>query len=95
MTQDDRSPVVKAVAATFCSIAFVTVLLRCYARLFVVKAFGVDDGAMVLSMVGTLLSFERIETLTFYSAVLCHVLWLHDWRSSLRYWEEVCRFDSG
>jgi hypothetical protein len=52
---DDRSLVVKAVPATFCSIACITVFLRCYVRLFVVKAFGVDDGAMVVSMVWRLL----------------------------------------
>ncbi|EED14651.1 integral membrane protein, putative [Talaromyces stipitatus ATCC 10500] len=47
---DDRSLVVKAVPAVFCSIAFLTVVLRCYVRLSVVKAFGLDDGAMVISM---------------------------------------------
>jgi hypothetical protein len=55
---DDRSLVVKAVPAVFLSIACLTVILRCYVRLFVVKAFGVDDGAMVLSMVGRLLRSE-------------------------------------
>lgn len=52
---DDRSSVVKAVPATFVTIACLTVLLRSYVRIFIVKAFGVDDGAMVLSMVGRLL----------------------------------------
>lgn len=55
---DDRSSVVKAVAATFCTIACLTVFLRSYVRLSIVKAFGVDDGAMVLSMVRRLLRFE-------------------------------------
>lgn len=47
----DRSLEVKAVAATFMSVASVTVLLRCYVRLRIVKAFGWDDGAMVIAMV--------------------------------------------
>ena len=47
----DRNLEVKAVAATFMSIAAVTVILRCYVRLRIVKAFGWDDGAMVIAMV--------------------------------------------
>lgn len=47
---DDRSTVVKAVPATFLTIACLTVIARCYVRLSIVKAFGVDDGAMVLAM---------------------------------------------
>ncbi|EEA28437.1 hypothetical protein TMatcc_003233 [Talaromyces marneffei ATCC 18224] len=47
---DDRSLVVKAVPAVFLTIACLTVILRCYVRISIVKAFGVDDGAMVLSM---------------------------------------------
>lgn len=90
---DDRSLVVKVIPAIFCSIAFLTVLLRCYVRVFVVKAFGVDDGAMVLSMVGRLSILERIGILTSCSAMLHHVLRLHDWRCDIRYWKEVRRFD--
>ncbi|EYE93364.1 putative integral membrane protein, partial [Aspergillus ruber CBS 135680] len=47
----DRNLEVKAVAATFMSVAAVTVILRCYVRLRIVKAFGWDDGAMVIAMV--------------------------------------------
>jgi hypothetical protein len=50
-SKDDRSLEVKVVAAVFVAIASVTVILRCYVRLFVVKAFGWDDGAMVIAMV--------------------------------------------
>ncbi|CAL5869381.1 uncharacterized protein PFLUO_LOCUS3610 [Penicillium psychrofluorescens] len=46
----DRSMAVKAVAATFVSIAFVVVCLRVYCRLRVVKSFGWDDGLMVVAM---------------------------------------------
>lgn len=51
MTADDRSLEVRSVAAVFMSVACVAVMLRCYVRGWVVKAFGWDDGAMVLAMV--------------------------------------------
>ncbi|PWY63031.1 integral membrane protein, partial [Aspergillus heteromorphus CBS 117.55] len=46
----DRSVGVRSVAATFLSLATLTVLLRCYTRLRVVRAFGWDDGLMVMAM---------------------------------------------
>ena len=48
---DDRSVEVRAVAAAFMSVAVVTVILRCYVRGWLVKAFGWDDGAMVVALV--------------------------------------------
>lgn len=48
---DDRSVEVKGVAAAFMSVACVTVMLRCYVRVVVVKGFGWDDGAMVVAMI--------------------------------------------
>lgn len=48
---DDRSLTVKAVAASFMSVASVTVILRCYVRLCIVKGFGWDDAMMVIAMV--------------------------------------------
>ncbi|PYI05520.1 putative integral membrane protein [Aspergillus sclerotiicarbonarius CBS 121057] len=50
MAEDDRSPEVKAVAAAFMSVACVTVILRCYVRGWIVRAFGWDDWAMVVAM---------------------------------------------
>lgn len=47
----DRSLEVRAVAAVFFALASVTTILRCYVRLAVVKAFGWDDGVMVLALV--------------------------------------------
>lgn len=55
MTADDRSLEVRSVAAVFMSVACVAVMLRCYVRGWVVKAFGWDDGAMVFAMVYALL----------------------------------------
>ncbi|KAL4864052.1 hypothetical protein BDV12DRAFT_205952 [Aspergillus spectabilis] len=50
-SSDDRALAVTAVAAVFMAIAAVAVLLRCYVRGWVTKAFGWDDGAMVIAMV--------------------------------------------
>ncbi|PYH92397.1 hypothetical protein BO71DRAFT_442471 [Aspergillus ellipticus CBS 707.79] len=47
---EDRSMEVRAIAAVFLSLAAVTTVLRCYVRLAIVKAFGWDDGIMVVSM---------------------------------------------
>jgi hypothetical protein len=49
--EDQRNLAIKVVAALFMSIACVAVMLRCYVRGWVVKAFGWDDGAMVMAMV--------------------------------------------
>ena len=46
-----RSTAVQAVAAVFLPIATITVMLRIYVRGWI-KAFGWDDGAMVIAMVG-------------------------------------------
>jgi hypothetical protein len=41
-------------AATLCAVALATFLLRCYARVVVVKSFGYDDWTMLMAMVITL-----------------------------------------
>lgn len=53
MSSDEvqRNAGIKIVAALFMSIACCAVILRCYVRGWVVKAFGWDDGAMVMAMV--------------------------------------------
>lgn len=51
---DNRGPELSAVCLTFVSMAFVTMLLRGYVRLFMVKQFGWDDFAMLLATVRTL-----------------------------------------
>lgn len=48
----DRSEAVKAVAAVFMTFACLAVLLRCYVRIRLVRAFGWDDIIMVAAMVG-------------------------------------------
>ncbi|RAL09400.1 uncharacterized protein BO97DRAFT_351961 [Aspergillus homomorphus CBS 101889] len=47
---EDRSLAVRAVAVVFLVLATVTTALRCYVRFRIVKAFGWDDGFMVLAL---------------------------------------------
>lgn len=49
--EDSRNMAIKVIAGLFMSIATVAVILRCYVRGFLVKAFGWDDGAMLMAMV--------------------------------------------
>ncbi|KAJ5182078.1 hypothetical protein N7449_012225 [Penicillium cf. viridicatum] len=48
--EDQRNLAIKVIPGLFMSIACVAVTLRCYVRGFLVKAFGWDDGAMVIAM---------------------------------------------
>ncbi|KAJ5641362.1 hypothetical protein N7490_005362 [Penicillium lividum] len=48
--EDHQNLAIKVVAAVFMSIACVAVILRCYVRSWLVKAFGWDDAAMVVAM---------------------------------------------
>lgn len=85
--KDDRSLVVKVVAAVFLAIASVTVILRCYVRLFLVKAFGWDDGAMVIALV---FSFYPWASESADSLVMVHdVLRMHDRRSPVWHRQEI------
>jgi hypothetical protein len=47
----DESAAVRGVAAAFLTLASIAVILRCYVRVCIVKAFGWDDTVMILSMV--------------------------------------------
>ncbi|KAL4752173.1 hypothetical protein BDW72DRAFT_192309 [Aspergillus terricola var. indicus] len=46
----DRPAAVRGVAAAFLSLSSVAILMRCYVRLCIVKAFGWDDIVMILAM---------------------------------------------
>lgn len=48
---ENRGPELQAVCAAFVSAAFVSTVLRCYVRLRLVKAFGLDDYFMVVATV--------------------------------------------
>lgn len=47
-----RSQAILATAAVFLGISQITVLLRFYVRLRIVRSFGVDDWIMLAAMVG-------------------------------------------
>ncbi|KAF2759221.1 hypothetical protein EJ05DRAFT_499641 [Pseudovirgaria hyperparasitica] len=51
---ENRGPQVLGVAASFGPLALSFVLLRCYVRIRITKAFGLDDYFMVLSLMGYL-----------------------------------------
>lgn len=46
-----RSEAITIVTSVFFGVSLITVLLRCFVRLRVVRAFGWDDGLMVFAMV--------------------------------------------
>lgn len=50
-----RKTAVQTVAAVFLPIATITVMLRIYVRGWIVKAFGWDDGMMVIALVCSIL----------------------------------------
>jgi hypothetical protein len=57
---DDRGHEIRAVAATMYAIAAAALLLRCYVRLRIVKAFGMDDFFMVFAMVRDDATVDRL-----------------------------------
>lgn len=48
---EGRSISIFVVTTIFLAISFITVCLRCFVRLWIVKAFGWDDAMMVFAMV--------------------------------------------
>lgn len=48
---EGRSKAIFVVTTVLFAISFVTVCLRCFVRLKIVRSFGWDDGFMVLAMV--------------------------------------------
>ncbi|KAL5341378.1 hypothetical protein BJX70DRAFT_405969 [Aspergillus crustosus] len=50
-SSDTRALAVTTVAAVFMTVAAIAVILRCYVRGWINKAFGWDDGAMVVAMI--------------------------------------------
>lgn len=47
----DRGPEIVAVDIVFCALAVLVVLLRCFTRARLVKAFGLDDWLMIVAAV--------------------------------------------
>ncbi|KAL6408455.1 hypothetical protein AUP68_08312 [Ilyonectria robusta] len=50
-TIEDRGPQLLAVNVTFLTAALISIILRCYVRWFMVKAFGKDDWLMLIGTV--------------------------------------------
>ncbi|PNH44913.1 hypothetical protein VD0004_g2861 [Verticillium dahliae] len=48
---ENRGPTLQAVAVSLLVAAIISILLRCYVRIFLIKNFGVDDYFMVVAMV--------------------------------------------
>lgn len=51
MTTDNRAPEFQAVLGLFLPLCLITVMLRCYVRIRLVKSFGLDDWFAVITMV--------------------------------------------
>lgn len=49
--QDNRSPQLVAVAAAFLAMIWITVPLRCFVRIFIMKQFQLDDMFLVAALV--------------------------------------------
>src|SRR5437016_2108595 len=57
-----RGKAIVAVHAALWGLAFIAVASRCYVRIRMKRAFGWDDGLMVLAMVCTAFSWEENKT---------------------------------
>lgn len=55
MAVETHGPTVTAVALTFAVVSFITIVLRLWSRIFVVKTFGTDDGVYSKQLFGPLL----------------------------------------
>lgn len=66
VTPADRGPQVSAVAGLFLALSTIGIILRCYCRAIVVKAFGLDDWFAVIAWVSYTpgdLSAQNVEML--------------------------------
>ncbi|KAL3459490.1 hypothetical protein BJX64DRAFT_301233 [Aspergillus heterothallicus] len=84
---NDRSLAVTTVAAVFMSLATVAVLLRCYVRGLLIKAFGWDDATMVVAMVFYLMfSGCMIGGSIYGTGRKFAVLTAHERVTAMKYW---------
>ena len=51
MAIEDRGPQVEATAITFLTLAWITVCLRCYVKLYMIQMFRINDWLAVLTLV--------------------------------------------
>lgn len=57
---ENRGPTLQAVAVSLLVAATISILLRCYVRIFLIKNFGVDDYFMVVAMVNMTLCLGTV-----------------------------------
>jgi hypothetical protein len=69
VTPADRGPQVSAVAGLFFALSTIGIILRCYCRAVVVRAFGMDDWFAVIAWVSHTATdlLVRVEILTISS----------------------------
>jgi hypothetical protein len=48
---EDRALAIFVVSAVMVGLSIITVAMRCFVRLYIVRAFGWDDGLMVIALV--------------------------------------------
>lgn len=56
----NRGPELRAVAITITIMATAATAMRCYVRVWMVKAFGIDDWFMLIALVWTSVALVRI-----------------------------------
>ena len=83
----DRSLSIFIVTTIFLGISFISVCLRCFVRIKLVKAFGWDDTLMVFAMVNKAILTEgraQLTNLPIVTQYLVRIMWYH--RSVIRHW---------
>jgi hypothetical protein len=68
VTPADRGPQVSAVVGLFLALSTIGVLLRCYCRIVVVKAFGLDDWFAVIAWVSYITANSRVSRMLMINA---------------------------
>jgi hypothetical protein len=48
---EDRALAIFVVSAVMAALSIITVAMRCFVRLYIVRAFGWDDGLMLIALV--------------------------------------------
>ncbi len=93
VTPADRGPQVSAVVGLFLALSTIGIILRCYCRAVVVKAFGLDDWFAVIAWVSYIAADLpiRIKVLTINTDILHFLLRIrYHWRA-LRNRTACCR----
>jgi hypothetical protein len=76
---NSRSRAILIVTSIFLGLSLVSVILRCFVRTRIVRAFGWDDGVMVVAMVSYTSSFRDQSLISTYTGAQLGLrdLWNH------------------